>query len=127
MNQALQENNPGLVNIDWDYEPNKPELKLQIDYQQAQALGVSYRNISETLQILLGSKRVTTFQNDGEEIDILIKAEHQWFQSPQDLEQIYLRSDTTGKMIPLSAISSISTVGESSSLTRYNRVRSITL
>ncbi|QCU89193.1 efflux RND transporter permease subunit [Thiomicrorhabdus sediminis] len=127
MNQALQENNPGLINIDWDYEPNKPQLKLQIDYQQARALGVSYQDISETLQILLGSKRVTTYQHEGEEIDILLKAEHQWFQSPQDLDQIYLRSDTTGKMIPLSAISSVSTVGESSSLTRYNRVRSITL
>lgn len=127
MNQAIQENNPGLVSVDWDYEANKPQLSLDINYKQATALGISHQDISETLQMLLGSKRVTTYQHQGEEIDILIKADHQWFQTPQDLEQIYLRSQTTQQMIPLSAISELTTSGESSSLSRYNRVRSITL
>lgn len=127
MNQAIQENNPGLVSVDWDYEANKPQLSLDINYKQATALGISHQDISETLQMLLGSKRVTTYQHQGEEIDILIKADHQWFQTPQDLEQIYLRSQTTKQMIPLSAISELTTSGESSSLSRYNRVRSITL
>lgn len=127
INQAIQENNPGLVSVDWDYEANKPQLSLDINYKQATALGISHQDISETLQMLLGSKRVTTYQHQGEEIDILIKADHQWFQTPQDLDRIYLRSQTTKQMIPLSAISELTTSGESSSLSRYNRVRSITL
>ncbi|BCN92300.1 multidrug transporter [Thiomicrorhabdus immobilis] len=127
MNQAIQADNPGLVGLDWDYEPNKPQLRLQVDYAKAAALGISHQGLTETLQVLLGSKKITTYQNQGEEIDILVKADHQWFQSAEDLQQIYLRSDTTKEMIPLSEVTHFSTSGEASSLNRYNRVRSMTL
>lgn len=127
MEQAIGESNPGLTGMDWDYEPNKPELRLQVDYAKAEALGLTHQDVVETLQILLGSKKATTFMHEGEEYDIYLKAEHEWFQSPQDLEQIYLRSSLTGEMVPLSAITTLSTSGVASSLNRYNRVRSITL
>ena len=127
MNQALQKNNPGLVGLDWDYEPNKPEIRLHIDYAHAAALGISQQDITETLQVLLGSKKVTTYQHQGEEIDIYLKADHKWFTSPKDLESIYLRSATTDQMIPLSSVVSYTTSGVASTLNRYNRVRSMTL
>jgi multidrug efflux pump len=127
MEQAIGESNPGLTGMDWDYEPNKPELRLQVDYAKAEALGLTHQDVVETLQILLGSKKATTFMHKGEEYDIYLKAEHEWFQSPQDLEQIYLRSSLTGEMVPLSAITTLSTSGVASSLNRYNRVRAITL
>ncbi|MBN2865341.1 MAG: efflux RND transporter permease subunit [Thiotrichales bacterium] len=127
MDEAIQKTNPGLTNMDWDYEPNKPQLNLTVDYAKAKALGVSHESISETLQVLLGGKRATTFQHKGEEYDIYIKAAHEWFKSPQDLEQIFLRSETTDQMIPLSELTEYTTGGVASSLNRFNRVRAITL
>ncbi|WP_028485514.1 efflux RND transporter permease subunit [Thiomicrorhabdus chilensis] len=127
MDKAINENNPGLTGLDWDYEPNKPQLSLTVDYAKAKALGVSHENLTETLQILLGSKRVTTYEYEGEEYDVMIKADHKWFRSPQDLEHIYLRSETSGQMIPLADITEVTTSGVASSLNRYNRVRSMTL
>lgn len=127
MDKAIGENNPGLTGLDWDYEPNKPQLSLTVDYAKAKALGVSHENLTETLQILLGSKRVTTYEYEGEEYDVMIKADHEWFRSPQDLEHIYLRSETSGQMIPLADITEVTTSGVASSLNRYNRVRSMTL
>ncbi|WEJ62753.1 efflux RND transporter permease subunit [Thiomicrorhabdus lithotrophica] len=127
MNQAIQENNPGLVSVDWDYEPNKPQIDIKVDYDKAAALGISHQDVTETLQMLLGSKRVTTYQHEGEEIDIYLKADHKLFTSPKDFEQIYLRSATTDQMVPLSSITKMTTSGEASSLNRYNRVRSMTL
>lgn len=127
LDEAIQQDNPGLIGLDWDYEPNKPQLKISVNYAQAKALGISQQSLTETLQVLVGSKKVTTFQYKGEEYDILMKADHKWIQSPQDLEQIYLRSETTNEMIPLAAVSEISPAGVASSLNRYNRVRSMTL
>jgi len=127
LDEAIQKSNPGLVGLDWDYEPSKPQLKISVNYAKAKALGISQQSLAETLQVLVGSKKVTTFQYKGEEYDILMKADHKWIQSPQDLQQIYLRSETSNEMIPLSAISDISTAGVASSLNRYNRVRSMTL
>ncbi|MDX1795399.1 MAG: efflux RND transporter permease subunit, partial [Hydrogenovibrio sp.] len=127
MDEAIAKTNPGLNSLDWDYEPTKPQLRLHIDYEKAKALGISYQDISETLQTLLGSKKVTTVQYKGEEYDILLKADHKWFRTPEDLEQIYLRSATSNQMVPLSMFVTLSEEGVASSLYRYNRVRSITL
>ena len=127
MDEAIQKNNPGLTNMDWDYEPNKPQLNLTVDYAKAKALGVSHEAISESLQVLLGGKRATTFQYKGEEYDIYIKAGHEWFKSPKDLEQIFMRSETSNQMIPLSELTEYTTRGVASSLNRFNRVRAITL
>ena len=126
MDKAIQENNPGLVSVDWDYEPTKPQLRLKVDYAKANAVGVTHEEITETLQVLLGSKKVTTFQYQGEEYDILVKADPKWFRSPKDLEQIYLQGSGE-RMIPLSQLVSFTEDATASSLNRYNRIRSVTL
>lgn len=127
MDRAIDETNPGLTSLDWDFEPNKPQLSFTLNYEKATALGVSHQNLSETLQVLLGGKTVTTFDYKGEEYDIYLKAEHALFKSPQDLQQIYIRSETTQQLLPLADLISIKPEGVSSTLLRYNRVRSITL
>lgn len=127
MDQAIQESNPGLISLDWDYEPTKPQLNLTVDYAKAKALGITHQAVSETLQTLLGGKKATTFQYKGEEYDIYIKADHEWFKAPKDLEKIFMRSETTDQMIPLSELTEFNTSGVASSLNRYNRVRAITL
>ncbi|WP_024852018.1 efflux RND transporter permease subunit [Hydrogenovibrio kuenenii] len=127
MDEAIAKTNPGLNSLDWDFEPNKPQLRLKVDYDKAKALGITYQDISETLQTLLGSKNVTTIKYNGEEYDIILKADSKWFESPQDLEQIYLRSSTTNGMVPLSMFVSAKVEGVASSLYRYNRIKSITL
>ena len=125
MDRALADNNTGLLGGDWDYDPNKPQLKLHIDYDQADVLGIDQKTLSETLQVLLGSKTVTTFPFKGEEIDILLEAEHKELQAPQDLNNIYLQSDS-GDMISLGQIVSFEQFAAPSKLNRYNRMRSIT-
>lgn len=125
MDQALTKDNPGLVGGDWDYDPNKPQLKVHIDYDQADILGIDQKTLSETLQVLLGSKKVTTFPFKGEEIDILLEAEHQELQAPKDLKNIYLQA-SNGQMISLDQIVSFEQFAAPSKLNRYNRMRSIT-
>lgn len=127
MNAAIDKTNPGLTNLDWDYEPTKPQLRLQVDYVRARALGISHQQVTETLQVLLGAKRVTTFEQQGEEYDVLLKAAPKWFQSPKDLEQIYFSLPGQAGMIPLSSLVTLSDQASASSLNRYNRVRAITL
>ncbi|KUJ71332.1 efflux RND transporter permease subunit [Thiomicrospira sp. WB1] len=125
MTEAIEQNNPGLNSLDWDYEPTKPELALTIDYDRAKALGVTHGELNETLQILLGSKRVTTFEYEGEEYDIMLKADPKWAMAPEDLRQIYLNAD--GQMVPLSSLVSLEERATAGELNRYNRIRAITL
>lgn len=126
MSAAIEKSNPGLVNMDWDYEPTKPQLKLEVDYAKARALDLSHQDITQALQVLLGSKNITTFQLDGEEYDIVMKADPKWFGAPQDLNQIYFNVPG-GQRVPLSNLVTMKEDATASSLNRYNRVRAITL
>ncbi|MBF6058740.1 MULTISPECIES: efflux RND transporter permease subunit [Thiomicrorhabdus] len=126
MDSAIDKTNPGLSGLDWDFEPNKPQLAVHIDYPRAEALGIDMETLNGTLQTLLGSKKVTTFLYKGEEYDILLEADHSQFRDPQDLDQIYLRSNQ-GDMISLAEVVQIDSYADAASLNRYNRMRSITL
>lgn len=126
LNDAIAENNPGLTGIDWDYETNKPQLGVTVDYAKARSLGIEQKTLNETLQTLLGAKKVTTYMHEGEEIDILLEADHELLQSPEDLNKVYLRADS-GAMIPLTQVATLQTYADAAVLNRYNRMRSITL
>jgi multidrug efflux pump len=119
--------NPGLTGLDHDYEETKPQLSINIDRDRAGDLGVSIVNISRTLESLLGSRIVTTYLNDGEEYNVIVEGERSIQQSPEDITNIFVRSDTTGQLIPLKNLVKIEQRASASSLNRYNRMKAITI
>ena len=64
---AIDENNPGLINIDHDYKETKPELRVEIDRNSAGDLGVTVGNVGRTLETIFGSRLVTRYVEEGEE------------------------------------------------------------
>jgi multidrug efflux pump len=76
---------------------------------------------------MLGSRRVTTYIDEGQEYDILLEGERKAQRTPTDIQNIYVRSERTGKLIPLSNLVQLVEFADSIKLNRYNRVRSITL
>ncbi len=123
----IEESNPGLEAIDWDYKETKPQLEVDVDYDRASELGVTINEIGRTLETMLGSRRVTTYVDGGEEYDVLLEGERDDQRTPTSLENIYVRSDRTGELIPLSNLVSVREFADSTTLNRYNRVRSITI
>ncbi|MEL6753152.1 MAG: efflux RND transporter permease subunit, partial [Pseudomonadota bacterium] len=124
--EALEENNPGLVDIDWDYKETQPQYRIQVDYDRAADLGVTVAEIGVTLQTMLGSRRVTTYIDAGEEYDVILEGLRSDQNNPNDIENIYVRSDRSGQLIPLSNLVTVTALADSPTLNRYNRVRSIT-
>lgn len=123
----INENNPGLTGIDWDYKETTPQLSIVIDRDRAADLGVSITTIGSTLESVLGSRQVTTYIEDGEEYDVLVEGERDAQRTPTDISNLYVRSDTTQMLIPLSNLVKIEEFADSNRLNRYNRIRSITL
>ncbi|GLP94759.1 efflux RND transporter permease subunit [Paraferrimonas sedimenticola] len=121
------QDNPYVVGLDHDYQETKPQLRVLIDKERAASLGVSISHIGRTLESMLGSKKVTTFMRDGEEYDVIIEGERDNQNTANDLENIYVRSDRTKQLIPLSNMVSVEEFADASRLNRYNRLRSITL
>ena len=125
--QALEADNPGLVDIDWDYKETQPQFRVQVDYDRAADLGVTVQEVGNTLQTMLGSRRVTTYIDNGEEYDVILEGLRTEQNTPNDVQNIYVRSQRTGELIPLSNLVSITPIADSRSLNRYNRVRAITI
>lgn len=119
--------NPGLVGVDADYDERRPQLLIDIDVERAAELGVSTRAIGGTLQTLFGSRSVTTYLDRGEEYDVILQAEDSDRQSPADLANVYVRSATTGDVIPLSNLVTWTEGASAAELNRFNRVRAITI
>jgi multidrug efflux pump len=119
--------NPNLSNINSDYQETYPQLLVQIDRERAYDLGVPVGDIAKTLETMLGQRRVTTFVDRGEEYDVIVEGDERQFQSPTDIDNLYVRSRTTDKLIPLASVLNIGENATSSRLNRYNRLRSITV
>lgn len=119
--------NPGLVNIDSDYDPSKIQFNVEILYNRAAELGVSVASIGRSLEGLLGSKTITTFIDRDEEYDVILEASDEDKTTIQDLQNIYVRSDTSGRLIPLNNVVNVVETTVPNALYRYNRSKSITI
>lgn len=125
--EAIEADNPGLVGIDWDYKETKPQLRIDIDYERAADLGVTIGAIGRTLETMLGSRRVTTFLSGGEEYEVILEGEREAQRTPGSLENLYVRSERSGLLIPLSNLVQVVESADSQSLNRFNRLRAITI
>ncbi len=123
----IRDDNPRLTGLDSDYEENQPQLRVDIDYTRAAALGVTITEIGRTLETLLGGRSVTRYVDDGEEYDVILEGEPGARPSPSALENIRVRSQRSGELIPLGNLVTLTDFAGPSTLNRFNRIRAVTL
>jgi multidrug efflux pump len=121
------EKNPGLSNIESDYRERKPKIDVAIDRDRAADLGVSLANVGRTLETILGSRVVTTFIDQGEEYRVILQGADEDRQTPSDLETIYVRSERSGQLIPLSNLVRLREIAGPADLRRFDRMRSVSI
>ena len=118
--------NDKLLGLDCDYRDTKPQLRISIDQARAADLGVTSEEIGLTLETMLGGRRATTFLHQGEEYDVIMEGSYEDKRTPLDLNNLFVRSQRSKQLIPLANLVKTEEFADSGSLTRYNRMRSIT-
>ena len=119
--------NRNLAAVESDYSKNKPEIKLVINRKKAQDLGVSIQSIGTTVSTLFSGKTVTKFNQLGKEYPIILQADIENRKKSESLSKIFVRSDTTGKLISLANLVEFEEVGSAKILARYDRQRAVTI
>jgi len=119
--------NKNLSRIESDYNRNKPEVKLVINKNKAKDLGVSAQSIGRTLETLYGGKKITTFNRLGKEYPIIVQQYLSDRRNKNGISKIYVRSETSGKLISLSNLVEFKEEGSAKELARYNRQRAVTI
>lgn len=117
---------PGLLNVDTDLRVNKPELLVRYDRERMEDLGVTVRDVSATLQTLLGGREVSTFTRGNKLYDVIVEVEPRQRRTPRDLTGIYVQGRDDG-LVKLDAVVRMEEGVGPRQLNHFNRVRSFTL
>ena len=112
--------------MDVNLKFNKPELKVSINREKARLMGVSVRDIAETMQLLFGQQRFGYFIKDGKQYQVIGQASRNNRNEPADLSSIYVKNKD-GKQVQLSNLVDMETESSPPQLHRYNRFVSATV
>ena len=112
--------------VDINLKFNKPEIKIEIDRNRAQMLGVSVMDIAQTLQLYFAEQRLGFFIKNGKQYQVIGQAEKDNRNEPGDLKSIYVRSNK-GEMVQLDNLITISEQSNPPQLYRFNRYVSATI
>ena len=104
----------------------KPETRIVIDRDKAALLGVSTREIGQTLQYALSGQRMGYFYMNGKQYQILAEINRQQRNTPLDLKSIYIKN-SAGQMIQMDNVVQLEETVAPPQLYRYNRFNSATV
>jgi hypothetical protein len=121
------EQNPGLRNVEIDFEENQPQLSLEINRARADDLGISVETIASTLQTMLASQEATTYVDRGREYSAILQAQAADRRTPDDISNMFIRAGDGETLVPLSALVTAREEAAAPELRRYNRLPSIQL
>ncbi len=105
------------------FTSNDPQVLVRIDREKAKALGVPFSQISDALQVYMGSEYVNNFDFNNRSYRVYLQAEQQFRENASGYRQYYVRS-ATGQMIPLDNLVTIENTSGPQVISHYNLFRS---
>jgi hydrophobe/amphiphile efflux-1 (HAE1) family protein len=115
---------PRIRNMFSTYQTNVPQLRLEVDRKQAQALGVPVGDVFRTLQTHLGSLYVNDFNKFGRTFRVIVQAETPYRSTQENIGGLYVKN-SSGGMIPLSSLAALESKVGPEAINRFNMYRSV--
>jgi HAE1 family hydrophobic/amphiphilic exporter-1 len=122
---AAARQRPELGTVFTSFDPNYPQVKVELDREKARTLGVPVNEVFQALSTALGGSYVNDFNRFGRLYRVYAQADANARLKAADIGRIYVRSMTTNEMVPLSTMVTISEVAGSELTTRFNLQRSV--
>jgi len=120
------QSSPKFQIIDLNLKFNKPEISIEIDREKARALGVTVRDVAESLQLYFSGQRFGFFILNSKQYQVIGQAQREDRNKPLDLSSIYLNNNR-GEMIQLDNLVTMTEHNNPPQLYRYNRYVSATV
>ena len=116
---------PQLANVFTSFDPNYPQVKVELDREKARTLGIPVNDVFQAMSAVLGGAYVNDFNRFGRLFRVYVQADADYRRKPDDIGQIYVRSQTTNIMIPLSTLVTIQEIPSTEITTRFNLFRAL--
>jgi hydrophobe/amphiphile efflux-1 (HAE1) family protein len=124
---AAAREHPTFSFVDSDLKFTKPEVRITLDRDKAQAVGISALDIAQTLQASLSGQRFGYFIHDGKQYDVIGQLTRDFRSRPDDLGNIAVRSLAGGEMVRLDNLVTFEESSSPPELYRYNRYSAATV
>ncbi len=105
------------------FRANDPQLRVDIDRDKARALGLPLREVTDALQVFLGSQYVNDFDFNSRAYRVFAQADQRFRASPENLKQLYART-TSGQMVSLDTVVRVSETTAPQVISHFNLFRS---
>jgi HAE1 family hydrophobic/amphiphilic exporter-1/multidrug efflux pump len=119
MTAALSKD-PDLQGINTFFRPTVPQIRVDVNREQAISLGVPVADVFDGLQSTLGVLYVNDFNMAGRTYRVQVQAEGPFRAHPDQIGQVFVRSTTSGQMIPLKALLTVQEAVGAEQLDRFN-------
>jgi len=116
---------PGAVDVDTSMITGNPEVVAVVNRRKAADLGVNVLDVSSAGQILVGGLKVSRYEENGREYDILVRADDQFRNSPEALSLLTVPSSKVGT-VPLLDVVDLKRDASPSKIDRIARQRQVT-
>jgi HAE1 family hydrophobic/amphiphilic exporter-1 len=117
---------PGVVDIDTSLVLGKPELSVQLDRAKAAELGIQVADVATTLQLMVGGKKISTYNEGGEQYEVHARALPSWRSDAEGLRQMAVPSTRLGA-VSLDHVARFAETAGPSQIDRYGRRRQVTV
>jgi multidrug efflux pump len=101
------------------YNASAQQLRVDVDREKAETLGVAVQDVYSAMQTMFGSLYVSQFTRFSRLFQVILQAEPEYRLKPEDLSQIYVRSKN-GSMVPLRSVVTTRYVTGPDLVTRFN-------
>ncbi|HSR06588.1 MAG TPA: efflux RND transporter permease subunit [Bryobacteraceae bacterium] len=116
---------PGLTDVSSDMQVASPELTLDIDRDRASALGVNAGQVEEALYSAFGARQVSTIFKPNNDYQVILELLPQYQRNPDSVNLLYIHA-TGGKLVPITAVTTIRNTVGPLSVTHYGQLPSVT-
>jgi HAE1 family hydrophobic/amphiphilic exporter-1 len=108
------------------FTANDPQMQVTINRQRALALGLPLSEITNAMQIFLGSQYVNDFEFNNRAYRVYVQADQRYRSDPQALKQLYARA-RSGDMIPLEQVVEMREITAPQVINHFNLFRAASL
>ncbi|MCB1131091.1 MAG: efflux RND transporter permease subunit, partial [Verrucomicrobiae bacterium] len=114
---------PEIGRLTTTFQPNTPQVKVELDREKARTLGVPVDSVFQTLQAYLSGMYVNDFVRFGRVYKVFLQAEPRFTNTPAGIGKFFVRNND-GDMVPLDTLVTISKMSGPNMVTRFNLFRS---
>jgi hydrophobic/amphiphilic exporter-1 (mainly G- bacteria), HAE1 family len=124
--ETKMRNLPGLEDVTSDLQIKNPQANVVVDRDKAAAMGVSPQQVEEALYSAYGQRLVSPIYTSSDEYWVVMQVQDKFQSDPNMLSELYI-SSSSGRLVPLSAVSKFTTSVGPLTVTHSGQLPSVTL